>query len=102
MVEPVQGLRDSDEIGTRVDEAALLGRLDAVVDARVRFGVGDLRRTRIGRIDPREMRSERDTGLAVATTGIPREFARWGLHREPIEQRRGITRPCFVIDPGVT
>lgn len=69
----MESLCGSDQVDRAVRQAARLGRGDAVFDARVRGGVGELLRARIGRHHAVEVFGETDRGLAVAGAGVERD-----------------------------
>ena len=69
------------------------GRLAAVLDARMRGRLRELRRGRLGRDDALEVARQRDGRLAVAGRDVDGEPAPGAYAREPFEERRGILGP---------
>jgi hypothetical protein len=100
-VEPVKGLRRGDEVDGAVRQPRGLRRSHAVLDARVRGGVLELRRARVGRDDALEKLGEAERRLAVAGATVESEMVRAGETGDGGDEIARIARPEGGVGGGV-
>ncbi len=91
-IEPVQRLRDRDEVHRGVGQPGTLGGRHRIFHARMRLGGGNLLRCHIGGEHFIEEFGERGAGLPAAATAVPDRVAGLDRLREPCEQCRRIAR----------
>jgi hypothetical protein len=96
-IEPMESLRDGNEInGIRFNPTALR-RCDVIVHALALLSVADLFFAGVCRDDRLEMRGQRDSRLAAARRNIPGDSSRGSEAGEIVKQRGRIGGP----EPGV-
>ena len=91
--QPVQRLRDGDDVHRAVRQAAAIRERLAIRDPRVRRRVTELLGIGVGRFDVREIVGEPYGSLSAACRAVPRERVAVDDRADPLEQRARIARP---------
>src|SRR4051812_21478912 len=89
-VEPVECLRDSDEVNRCTGEPRFTLRGNGVRDSIVGHRCSDLLRARIGRDDLVELFGEKHSRLAVPRGTVPRASQEWRKRREICDHIRWV------------
>jgi hypothetical protein len=90
-------LGHAQKIDARLRQAARLGGRHPIVDAGMRLGMGNLRRTGVAGDHPLETRRQGHRRLAAARGAVPSQAVPGALAGEPVEQRLGVARPVIGI-----
>ena len=100
-IEPVRGRGHGHDVRAAVRQAAGLGRCHAVAHARVRHGVGDLLRRKIGGMHEIEVLRQPNRRLPVARRAVPGAAGGGRQSGQVGEQRGRVTRPDARVAVGL-